>query len=266
MRKAFLFFTAIALLPAGGCGDERRLRMATTTSVYDSGLLDALLPVFTAEEGIAVDVIVVGSGKALKLAERGDCDCVLTHSPKAEEDVVRKGVAAERGKLMSNFFMIVGPAADPAGLSSVANVRDAFARIAEKGTGFVSRGDDSGTHRAEMAVWLALKIDPRGKAWYLESGTGMGETLELVYQKNLYTLTDQGTYLAYRNSDRLTCFVENDPALLNVYSFLAVSASPHRREAERLGRWLRSPRGQELIGGFRKRGLRAFEPIADRKS
>lgn len=264
MGRTIHLILIMALLAAGGCGrEEKRLRMATTTSVVDSGLLDELLPRFEQSTGIRIDVIAVGSGKALKLLENGDVDCTITHSRKDEEALVAKGIADRRREIMFNFFLVVGPASDPVGLKSAKNVDEAFRKIAAGGSGFLSRGDSSGTHVREREIWKRIGLGPAGKPWYLESGTGMGETLEIALQKGYYTLTDQGTLVAYKNSDGLARHVESDPSLLNVYAHMTTKNSSRRAEADVLGEWLTSPEGQRLIGGYQKRGVAAFNPIAN---
>lgn len=254
----------LLLLTAGmGCKNEKVvLRMATTTSVNDSGIMEYLLAKYRLERNVEVEIISGGSGKALKLAENGDVDCVLTHSPAAEDALIAKGVSKGKSRLMFNYFLIAGPKEDPAGLASVKEIKEAFAKIHSGKHGFVSRADKSGTHVKELEIWKSLNIQPQGAAWYYESGAGMGATLEIAFQKKMYTLTDQGTLLAYANSKNLATYAENDPAMLNVYSYMTVTGRQRESEAAALGAWLASPVGQESIGDFKKgSALKPFNPI-----
>ena len=200
----------------------RAVTLATTTSVQDTGLLDALLPDFERRSGIEVKVVAVGTGQALELARRGDADVVLVHAPDLEREFVRQGHAAGHWRLMYNHFVIVGPAADPGGVRSAASAIEAFKRIADTKATFVSRGDNSGTHSRELAVWKAAKVEPGGD-WYLAAGSGMAATLRLADEKDAYTLSDIGTYLSQKRNLRLEVLYEKGGELLNPYSLMAVS-------------------------------------------
>jgi tungstate transport system substrate-binding protein len=186
-----------AVLACGGCGraPAPAITLATTTSTQDSGLLDALLPRFRQETGIEVKVVAVGTGQALQLGRRGDADVLLVHDPAGEEQFMAEGFGSERRPVMHNDFVLVGPPADPAGVKGQASAAAAFARIARARAPFVSRGDESGTHQKEKAVWRAAGIEPGGD-WYVRAGGGMGQVLRMATEKRAYTLSDRGTFLA----------------------------------------------------------------------
>ena len=267
----FPFVLAAALLvlsfPSGPAAAEQvRVRMATTTSTDNSGLLDFLLPRFEEAAGIHVDVIPVGTGKALKLAERGDVDVVLVHAPDAEQAFVDAGWGVNRRSVMVNDFLIVGPPDDPAEVKKAASLANALERIkASGGTRFVSRGDDSGTHQKELSLW-SLAGGPPSKGSYLDAGQGMEATLRIAHEKRAYTLTDRGTYLAVRKTLDLAPLCQGDSRLENPYSIIAVNPARHGHaryvEAMTLIGWITSPEGQSLIGAFRKEGEMLFHPTA----
>jgi len=231
----------------------RPLTLATTTSTYDSGLLDYILPEFEQRSGIAVKVVAVGTGQALELAGRGDADAVLVHAPDLERDFIRAGHAAGHWRLMYNHFVIVGPAADTAHVSSSPTPAIAMKRIAEARATFVSRGDKSGTHYRELQLWETAKIKPQGD-WYLEAGSGMAATLRLADDKDAYTLSDIGTYLAQRDRLHLAMLCEKGDELLNRYSLMAVSPRTHpgvnHQGAMRLIHYFLAPETLRRIGAF----------------
>ena len=240
------------------------LRLATTTSTENSGLLAELLPRFTRDTGIPVHVIAVGTGKALRLGRDGDVDVVLVHAPAAEKAFVEAGHGEKRYPVMHNDFVIVGPEADPAGLDEARNAADALSRIARRQALFVSRGDNSGTHKKELALWAEAGIEPGG-AWYREVGQGMGKVLQMADQLQAYTLTDRGTWLAYTGRLDLQILLEGDPALYNPYGIIAVSAKRYpdinHDGAQALIEWITDPeKGQKLIGEFRLKGQPLFIP------
>lgn len=261
LKTALGFF--LLLLPAAAA-DTPRLRFATTTSVQDSGLLPFLLPRFEELCRCKVDVIAVGTGQALKLAEGGDVDLVLVHAPEAELEFVNRGYGVNRKTLMVNDFVILGPPADPARIRGEKSAAAALAAIARRGATFISRGDDSGTHRKEKAIWKQAEITPRG-AWYLEIGQGMGATLTMAGEKGAYTLSDRATWLGRRDQLKLQVLSEGDPDLLNYYS--AILVNPARvpavkdRLALQLINWLCSSEGQKRIGDFRSGGHALFKPV-----
>jgi len=240
--------------------------LASTTSTEDSGLFEVLLPGFQrARPGYRVRVIAVGSGEALRLAERGDADAVLAHSPRAEERFMAAGHGESRRPVMFNDFVIVGPEADVAVIRGLSGAATAFARIAGSAAPFISRGDDSGTHARERLLWDAARIEPAG-SWYLEAGQGMGAVLMMASEKQAYTLTDRGTYLSLRDRLELSVLVEGDPALRNQYSVIVVRGAANPDGARAFAAWITSPAAQQLIGEFgRERfGRPLFTPNAER--
>lgn len=232
------------------------LRLATTTSTRDSGLLDVLVPLFKQQTGIEVKVIAVGTGQALELGRRGDADVLLTHAPDAEKQFIAEGHAEQRHEIMYNDFVLLGPADDPADLKNLESVVEAFARIAERNAPFVSRGDNSGTQQKELAIWALSKVTDRG-AGYLESGSGMATVLRMANQKRAYTLSDRATFLAQQSkNEALAVLCEGDPLLLNQYAVMVVnskSLTPAQREAaDRFIEFLQSDVIQRMISEFGK--------------
>jgi tungstate transport system substrate-binding protein len=247
-----------------------RLKLSSTTSTDNTGLLAYLLPNFEAKTGIRVDVIAAGTGKALKLAENGDVDVTLVHALAREIKFVEDGHAVNRRKVMANYFIIAGPQGDPAGVKSAGSAEDAFNRIAGKGSPFVSRGDDSGTHTRERDIWkTVLGSVPEGKSWYLESGKGMGETLTIADEKLGYILSDSGSYLKYSDQvDLKILFNSKSELLYNPYGIMAVNPVKHPHVnydgAMKLITYMTSPEGQKLIGEFKdKLGNQMFVPLAN---
>jgi len=253
---------------AGGATASARIRLATTTSTENSGLLDVLLPAFRAETGIPVEVLSMGTGKALRIAERGDCDVVLVHAPGAEEEFVRRGFGVERRPVMVNDFVIVGPPADPARIRGLRDAVAALVRIRESSAPFCSRGDESGTHEKERSLWKIAGVDPsRGSAGgrsYIETGQGMGATLTQANERFAYTLADRGTFLAHRGRVDLEVLVEGDPRLRNPYAVIAVNPERHPHVAadavERFIAWLTGPEAKRRIGEYRVGGEVLFHP------
>ncbi len=241
------------------------LRLATTTSTDNSGLLQVLLPPFEQETGIKVHVIAVGTGKALRMGRDGDVDLVLVHARKAEQEFVAEGYGVNRRAVMYNDFVVVGPREDPAGILGGDDVARALARIAQQQAPFVSRGDDSGTHRKERSLWRSAGLVPAG-GWYQETGQGMGRVLQISDELDAYTITDRGTWLAYQGRLQGMILVQGDPRLHNPYGVIAVDPQRYPdiryRAAMRLIAWLTSPRGQAIIAGFRVNGEVLFHPQA----
>jgi tungstate transport system substrate-binding protein len=246
---------------AGSCA-KRTLRLATTTSVDNTGLLKALLDPFQKRTGIKTHVLSVGTGQALKIAERGDVDLVMVHDREAEERFVSQGFGVRRVAVMHNDFVIIGPAADPAKAKG-ANVAAALERVARAKAPFVSRGDDSGTHKAELRLWKRAGVKPEG-AWYQESGQGQRLTVNMANEKQAYCITDRATFLDARKAISLRILVEGDPTLHNPYTAIAVNPARHRHakhvEAMALIGWLTSAEGQKLIAEFRRDGAVLFHP------
>ncbi|MFC4857833.1 substrate-binding domain-containing protein [Actinophytocola glycyrrhizae] len=251
---------------AAGQSDERSLILATTTSTQDSGLLDVLLPAFTADTGWQVKPLAVGSGQAIELGRRGEADVLLVHSPSAEEEFVAEGTAGGRTLVMHNDFVLVGPAADPAGTKGVP-AAEAMRRIAASGAGFVSRGDESGTHAREMQLWEQNRIVPSGQ-WYRSTGQGMGATLRVASESSAYTLTDRATFLSQRGNLALDVLGEGDRSLLNVYHVIEMTKLAGGRVqpdgAAAFAGWITGQEAQRMIGEFGKEefGQALFVPDA----
>ena len=249
--------------PAVGA-EKPILRLATTTSTENSGLLEYLLPPFERLSGYQVHVIAVGTGKALRIAQAGDVDLVMVHARPAEEAFVRAGYGVERRELMYNDFVLVGPSGDPAGLGRARNIAEALRRIAAAKQRFVSRGDDSGTHKKELSLWSMAEIQPQGE-WYVESGQGMGRVLQMAGELDAYTLTDRGTWLFIAGKNPLRILYQGDPPMFNPYTAIAVSPDLHPhvdiRGANLLIDWLASAEGQHLISEYRINGQQLFKPL-----
>jgi tungstate transport system substrate-binding protein len=246
--------------------DREHLRLATTTSTENSGLLSYLLPPWSRETGVDVDVIAVGTGQALALGERGDADLLLVHARAREDAFVAAGHGIDRRDVMWNDFVIVGPPDDPAGVRGSQDAAAALKRILERGARFVSRGDDSGTHIRERQLWKAAGVDPEGRDGYMKAGQGMGPCLVMADQMRAYVLADRGTWLAVRGGKKLEVLVEGDARLRNPYGAIRVAPERHPHvkaaAAKRLLDWLTSPEGQRRIGSFRVDGEVLFHPVA----
>jgi tungstate transport system substrate-binding protein len=246
----------LLLLVAGlACSDgSDEIILATTTSTQDSGLLDEMLPAFEEGSGYTVKVIAVGSGQALEMADQGEADVVLAHSPKAEEELEATGAVIEREPVMHNDFIIVGPEDDPAGIANAETASEALAAIAESGSTFISRGDESGTHTKELSLWEAAGVDPSGESWYQETGQGMGATLTVADEKDAYTLADRGTYLAQQENLALVLLTEGDPKLFNSYHVMVVNPDEHSEVnadgARAFADFVTSAEGQAMIASF----------------
>jgi tungstate transport system substrate-binding protein len=242
---------------------QERLRMATTTSVQDSGLMTYLLPHFESVCRCKVDVIAVGTGQALKLAANGDVDLVVVHDPQSEKKFVEDGLGVGRSTFMVNDFVILGPAADPASIRGMKDAAQALARIEKARSPFVSRGDESGTHLKEKALWNKAGVKPAG-AWYFEIGQGMGAVLTMSHEKQAYALCDRATYLARRSQLKLAVLVEGDADLLNYYSAILVNPSRFAAVKVDLARsligWFCTSQGQKLIGDYSVGGNPLFRP------
>ncbi len=242
------------MLSSLACGSGNDLILATTTSTQDSGLLDTLVPAFEKESGYHVKVIAVGSGQALEMGQRGDADALLVHAPKAEETFVADGYGVNRQLVMHNDFIIVGPLDDPADIKHASGALAALQAIADAGAAFISRGDDSGTHKLELSLWEMLGVDPTGESWYEESGQGMGATLQIASQRRAYTISDRGTYLAQRDNLDLEVLSEGDPRLLNIYHVMQVNPDRfdniNAKGAQAFVEFMVGRNGQALIAQF----------------
>ena len=244
------------------------ITVASTTSTEQSGLFRHLLPAFSKTTGIEVRVVAVGTGQALKIGERGDCDVVFVHDTQAELAFVEQGFGIDRHEVMYNDFVLVGPASDPAHLDGGKDIVAALRKIANAKAPFVARGDDSGTSKAEIRLWKEAGIDPKaaGGGWYRDTGSGMGPTLNTAAAMDGYTLSDRGTWLSFKNKQNLKIIVEGDRRLFNQYGVMLVNPAKHPHVKEDLGRqfidWLISPEGQRAIADYRINGESLFFPDA----
>lgn len=249
----------------GAQADETTLTLASTTSTQNSGLYDYILPMFEAETGIHVNVIAVGTGQALRIARNGDADVLIVHHRPSEDAFVAEGYGVKRLDLMYNDFVIIGPKSDPAGLRPAGSIEGAFRQIAAAQVLFVSRGDDSGTHKKEREIWKSAGVEPHGD-WYREIGSGMGAALNMVAVTDGYTLSDRGTWLSFGNKQNLDLLFSGVSGLRNPYSVIVVSDRkfPHvKTEAANIFvDWLLSDPGQEAIGAFRVQNQQLFCPYA----
>ena len=262
----------LGLLVAGAApakDDPATLLLATTTSVQDSGLLDALLPDFTRETGIRVRSVAVGTGAALRMGREGNVDVLLTHAPEAERALLTDGALDRRVEIMENHFVLAGPPEDPAEVAGLASIGTALRRLDERRAPFVSRGDDSGTHKREVALLRAAGLDPAGgRPGWTRTGSGMGLSLQIAGQKRAYILSDIGTYLAFAERSELAVLSRPEAALRNVYSVLRVSPERfpdvHRTQADALLAWLVGPAVRRQIGAFgvERYGRALFQPLA----
>lgn len=270
-RMVVIFTVALAglFLLNGTVTAQTRIRCASTTSTQNSGLLDSLLPLFEKKTGIKVDVVAVGTGASIEIGKRGDCDVVLVHAKELELKALAEGFFVNRHDVMYNDFVIIGPSNDPLKIKGTRNALEALRKIADGSGPFVSRGDKSGTHTMELGLWKQLGIDPKGKPWYLEVGSGMEKTQRIADEKKGYTLTDRGTWLATKDKDKLDMIIvlEGDTALFNQYGVMAVNPEKHKhvkfKEAMEFVNWLISREGQQAIGAFKdKFGNVLFFPNA----
>jgi tungstate transport system substrate-binding protein len=254
----------------GAESKEKNIILSTTTSTQDSGLLDVLVPLFEKQTGYSVKTVSVGTGQALALAAKGDADVALVHAPSLEKKYVADGKLLNRRLVMYNDFVIIGPKDDPAKIKSAKTALAAMKRIEQSKSRFVSRGDNSGTHNLEKSLWKQAGIQPKGD-WYIESGQGMGATLNIANERNAYTITDRGTYLALRKRVSLPILVEGDRLLLNIYSVMEVNPANGPRVNTAGGKsfadFMVSPQAQNAIKSFgvEKFGQPLFVPVAGKK-
>jgi tungstate transport system substrate-binding protein len=266
-RRSILAFiaTVAAGMPCAHAQSDKVLRLSTTTSTENSGLLGYLLPAFEAKTGIKVDVISVGTGKALELGKNGDVDVTLVHARKLEDKFVAEGWGIDRHDVMYNDFIVAGPTSDPAGVKGSRDVIAAFKKIAAANVKFISRGDNSGTDVMEKGYWQQAGTKPAG-ANYVAAGLGMGEVLNMAAELNAYTLTDRATYGAYKAKTGLAILVEGDKRMFNPYGIIAVNPEKHKginyRGAKVLIDWITSPEGQARVASFKPAGEQLFFPDA----
>jgi len=261
---------AVCLLPTGASADEQQLLMATTTSTDNTGLLDYLMPKFKEATGIEVKWTATGTGKALKLGENCDVDILMVHAPPAEKKFVADGFGTDRREIMYNDFVIIGPAADAAGINGK-SIKEALQAIQQKQSVFVSRGDNSGTNKKELSLWKAADLPvPDKENWYVQSGQGMLATINIAAERNGYTMTDRGTYIKYEDNLKgnppLKILVEGDGVLLNQYSVIAIDQKHCSQSkydtAKQFIKWITGPEAQQLIKDFKLLGKPLFTPNA----
>ena len=274
MPRRYLTFIASLVLAvlAGASGtalaEDRSILLQSTTSTANSGLYDHILPLFEKKTGIKVDVVAVGTGQAIRNAMNGDGDVLLVHAKTAEEAFVAEGFGVARHDVMYNDFIVVGPPADPAGIKATANATTALEKIAGAKAPFASRADNSGTHKKEMSLWKAAGIDPTSASgtWYLETGSGMGATLNAAVGMGAYALTDRGTWISFKNKGDHQIMVEGDLELFNQYGIILLSPDKHPKVKAREGQafidWILSAEGQRAIAGYKLDGQQLFFPNA----
>jgi tungstate transport system substrate-binding protein len=268
-RRVFLavLVAAMAVRPFVAAFAQEEIIFATTTSVQDTGLLDVIVPIFEKQSGAHVKAVAVGTGQALAMAAKGEADVVLAHAPDAEKKYVADGVLTNRRLVMHNWFLLAGPTADPAKIKGTAKAVDALKKIADAKAVFVSRGDDSGTHKLEKKLWEQASVKPAGE-WYLEAGQGMGKTLGIAGEKQGYVLSDRATYLAFQKTTGLAILLEGDPAFLNVYHVIEVNSEKFTKVNAKGGKafadFLLSATVQDLLKTFGKEkfGEPLFNPDA----
>jgi tungstate transport system substrate-binding protein len=262
----FILAFLILMAPATTYAGERFITLASTTSTQNSGLYDYLLPIFTAKTGIEVRVISVGTGQAIKIAQNGDADVLLVHHRPSEDAFVAQGYGIERRDVMYNDFVIIGPKADPAKVAASTKARDGLKAIYDAQTLFISRGDESGTHKRERALWADTGILPYGN-WYREIGAGMGAALNMAASVEAYTLSDRGTWLSFGNKGDLALLLSGDDALFNPYGIILVNPAKHPHVKIDMARifsnWMVSTDGQAAIGAFTLKNMQLFCPNAD---
>ena len=269
-RLVLAALAALALVANVGpaAAQEKFITVASTTSTEQSGLFGYLLPIFEKDTGIKVRVVALGTGQALDLARRGDADVVFVHDQPAEEKFVAEGFGVKRMPVMYNDFVIVGPKSDPAKVGGGKDVLEALRKIAASQSTFVSRGDKSGTHAAELRYWkdAGVDLDAKKGPWYKDTGSGMGPTLNTASSMNGYTLTDRGTWLSFKNRGDLVVLVEGDQRLFNQYGVMLVNPAKHPHVKKELGQqfvdWVVSPQGQAAIAGYKIGGEQLFFPNA----
>lgn len=265
MKRRLLLVAAAAMALCGSASAQQIIKLSTTTSTENSGLLAYLLPMFEAKANAKVQVISVGTGKALELAKNGDVDVTLVHARSAEDKFVAEGWGVDRRDVMYNDFIVVGPASDPSALKGGRDVIESFRKIAATGAKFVSRGDNSGTDIMEKGYWKQSGTQPAPPR-YISAGLGMGEVLNMAAELQAYTLTDRATYGAYQAKTGLAVLVEGDPKMFNPYGIIAVNPAKHPginyKGASQLIEWITSPEGQAKIAAFKPAGQQLFFPSA----
>lgn len=270
IRIAPLALLSSVLIAGPSAAEDKSILLQSTTSTANSGLYDAILPMFTDETGITVNVVAVGTGQAIKNAQNGDGDVLLVHAKSAEEKFVAEGYGSERFDVMYNDFIIVGPAADPAGIAGGKHAVAALKTIADSKSTFASRGDNSGTHKKEIALWEEAGVDTSAGsgAWYRETGSGMGATLNAAVGMGAYALTDRGTWISFKNKGDYQIAVEGDKGLFNQYGVILVNPTKHpnvkKTEGQAFIDWILGEEGQTAIANYKLDGQQLFFPNARR--
>jgi tungstate transport system substrate-binding protein len=269
IRRVFVVLIGAMLFAIGAAAQDKFIVVASTTSTEQSGLFSHLLPAFEKDTGIKVRVVALGTGQALDLARRGDADVVFVHDQPAEERFVSEGFGVTRRPVMYNDFVLVGPKSDPAKVGGGRDILDAMRKVAAAQATFVSRGDRSGTHAAELRYWkdAGVDLDAKKGAWYKDTGSGMGPTLNTASAMNGYVLTDRGTWLSFKNRGDLTVLVEGDKRLFNQYGVILVNPAKHAHVKKDLGQafidWITGPKGQAAIARYKIGGEQLFFPNAN---
>jgi len=260
-----LLFSSLVQASTPSQAATKTIRMATTTSTDNSGLLNYLFPHFKNDTGYSVHIIAVGTGKAIRMGVDGDVDVLLVHAPEAEQKFVDSGFGVKRYPVMYNDFVIIGDPKDQASIRNSTSVQDAFKKIQSNESLFISRGDDSGTHKKEKKIWVAANLDPEGQ-WYREIGQGMGKAIQIANELGAYTLTDRGTWLSYKDKTHLEVVYQGDSLLFNPYGIIAVNPERYSDTnidgANSLINWLTSAQGQKLIGQYKIENQVLFKPSA----
>lgn len=268
MRLSTILLLTLTFVSVSASAQAAEMRMAVTTSFHNSGLSDILLPQIKQDIDLDVHLVVVGTGQALKLGRAGDVDAILVHSRTAEVQFVTEGHATHRREIMYNDFVIIGPTADPAGISGSKSAADALAAISAAESAFVSRGDDSGTHRKELSLWNSAGLDPDSfeADWYRAVGTGMGAALNTASGMNAYLISDRASWLKFKNKGEMELLYSGDPVLFNQYAYLPINPAKHDHvkidQANELESWLVGEKAQALIGKYKIAGEALFTPNA----
>jgi len=265
IKKIIFSLLIFMLIFSSAAAAQEILTMATTTSTENSGLLAELIPPFEEKFNVRVDVVAVGTGAAIELGRNGDADIIFVHAREAEDEFVANSYGVNRRDVMYNDFVILGPTSDPAGLRDTENAAEALEKIAASKTEFVSRGDNSGTHKKELSLWDSAGIKPEG-SWYLESGQGMGPSINMADERQAYILADRGTFLAYSGDIELEILNSGDPALFNPYGIIPINPAYHTHVNYQMAMaftgYVTSQQGQNLINNYMRYGKQLFYPSA----
>lgn len=269
-KRIAALIVCMAIAPLTAQAEEKSIILQSTTSTENSGLLRHIIPIFTKNTGIKVHVVAVGTGQALKNARNGDGDVLLVHAKSSEENFVKEGYGVERFDVMFNDFVILGPKTDPAKVKGIKDITVGLSTIAKKKASFVSRGDDSGTHKKEIKLWKSSNVTlTKDQNWYRESGSGMGSTLNIAAGMNGYVMSDRATWIAFKNKANLEILMEGDKRLFNQYGVILVNPAKHKNVKAKLGQtfinWLIGAKGQAAIQSFTVGGKQLFFPNAKKE-